>query len=393
MSTPLRGVRVLDLTRLLPGNYAAYLLGALGAEVIKIEDPGAGDYMREVGLIVDGQSASHHNVNRAKRSVVIDLKRPEGVEVFLRLVDTADVVIDSFRSGVLDRLGIGESVLRARRPSLVVASISGYGASGPLSGIAAHDINAMAFAGVQERLVGPDGGSFAIEVPFADQIGGGLIPAMGVMALLVQARATGEGGWLDCSLAEGVAVLPSPLSADVLAGAPMPPKTHTTGGNRAHYRVYELLDGQVAVGAFESQFWVGVCEVFGLDDLKDAQWDDSRRVEAIDRLTATFAALTRDEVAELIEGRDCCVSLVNSYEQMFASPHAQARGLVRPAVDVPINVLAPPFRINGSIPPETIGAPRQGQHTVEVLAERGFTGAEIESLLDDKVVAERGANA
>jgi crotonobetainyl-CoA:carnitine CoA-transferase CaiB-like acyl-CoA transferase len=102
--------------------------------------------------------------------------------------------------------------------------------------------------------------------------------------------------------------------------------------------------------------------------------------------------LTRQEVAEMVEGRDCCVSLVNSYQQMFESPHAQARGLVRPAVDVPINVLAPPFRIDGAIPPETIGAPRQGQHTVEVLAERGFTAAEIEALLDDKVVAEHGAH-
>lgn len=392
MSSPLQGVRVLDLTRLLPGNYAAYLLASLGAEVVKIEDPGAGDYMREVGLIVDGQSASHHNVNRAKRSVVIDLKRPEGVEVFLRLVDTADVVIDSFRSGVMDRLGIGESVLRSRRPSLVVASISGYGADGPLSGTAAHDLNAMAFSGIQERLVGPDGGSPAIEVPFADQIGGGLIPAMGIMALLLRARATGQGGWLDCSLAEGVAVLPSPMAADVLAGAPMPPKTRTTGGNRAHYRVYDLVDGQVAVGAFEPQFWVGVCELFGLDDLKDAQWDESRKDEAIERLTARFASLTRQEVADMIEGRDCCVSLVNSYQQMFESPHAQARGLVRPAVDVPINVLAPPFRIDGTIPPETIGAPRQGQHTVEVLAERGFTDADIAALLHDKVVAERGAD-
>lgn len=381
MSQPLSGVKVLDLTRLLPGNYCAWLLATLGAEVIKIEDPGAGDYMRTIGVQVDGQSAPHHSVNRAKRSIVLDLKSEEGREAFLRLVDSADVVVESFRSGVMDRLGVGAEVLRARRPSLVVASISGYGADGPLAGMAAHDLNALAFAGFQERLVGPDGTSPALLIPLSDQVGGGLVPALGIVALLMQARTTGRGGWLDSSLAEGFALLPSPMTSNVLAGAPLPPREETEFEGRAFYRVYDLIDGQVAVGAVEPQFWRGFCELMGEEDMVDLQWDDAHRDELVERLTRRFSALTKAEVEVMLKGHDVCVNLVQTYEEMFASDHAVARDLVRPAADVDMKVLAPPFRIDGQRPPETVGAPRQGQHTREVLAENGFADAEIDALL------------
>src|SRR6188472_370705 len=152
MTKPLSGVRVLDLTRLLPGNYTAWVLASFGADVVKVEDPGAGDYMRDFGLQVDGQGALNHLVNRGKRSVVIDLKDEEGREAFLRLVDTADVVVESFRPGVMDRLGVGYDVLKERRPSLVYAAITGFGLRGPLSNRAGHDLNVIAFAGLLDQL-------------------------------------------------------------------------------------------------------------------------------------------------------------------------------------------------------------------------------------------------
>lgn len=392
MTPPLAGVRVLDLTRLVPGNYCAWLLSALGAEVIKIEDPGAGDYMRTFGVQVAGQGATHHVVNRGKRSLVIDLKDPAGVEVFLRLVDTADVVVESFRSGVMDRLGIGQETLRARRPGLVVASISGYGADGPLGGVVGHDLNAMAFSGILERFVGPDQGlPQAPTTPFADLVGGSLVPALGIVSLVLRSRSTGEGGWLDGSLAEGVSLLPSVMLCDALAGGELPPRGSTEFDGRAFYRVFALKDGMAAVGAVEPQFWAEMCRALGVEELIDLQWDTDRKEEVVARLTELFATMTRDDLTTALAGRDTCVNIVNSHTDMIESEHAKYRGLIRPAVDVPMQVLAPPFRIDGDRPAETIGAPLQGQHSVQVLRDAGFSEQELEQLLSRRVVVQNSA--
>jgi alpha-methylacyl-CoA racemase len=393
MVLPLSGTTVLDLTRLLPGNYCCWLLASLGADVIKIEDPGAGDYMRTFGIQVEGQGAAHHLVNRAKRSMVVDLKSPAGRETFLRLVDTADAVVESFRPGVLERLGVGEGVLRERRPRLVVASISGYGADGPLSGRAAHDINALAFSGFLAQLLGPDGLPPTLTTPLADIVGGGLIPALGVMALLVQADRTGVGGWLDASLAEGFSSLPSLVLGDLLAGGQLPGPGPAEVEGQPFYRVYALADGMVAVGAVEPQFWRALCEALGESDLIDAQWDDAARDGIVERLTKRFSAMTRAELTDLLDGRDVCTTVLQTYAEMVTSPHARERDLVRPAVGVPMDVLAPPFRINGARPAETRGAPRQGADTRDVLAERGFSVAEIDSLLAAGAVAQLAEGA
>lgn len=379
---PLEGVRVLDLTRLVPGNYCCWLLASLGAEVIKVEDPGAGDYMRDIGDMVDGQSATHHLVNRGKRSVVVDLKSPAGREVLMRLADEADVVVESFRSGVLDRLGVGQAVLRSRNPRLVVVSISGYGASGPMRGIAAHDINAAAFSGVLRTLThNAEGVPEPPATPFADIIGGSLFPAIGTLALIIQARTTGEGGWLDASLAEGLALLPGIGVANMLAGSnPLPPGTPEAAGF-AHYRVYKLADGQVAVGAFEPQFWAALCNLLGLPELTAAHMDPAAQSSAERLLTERFATMTRAEFEELSAGQDICCHVLLDFKEMIDTPHARARGFTRPAVDIDMEVIAPPFLIDDVRPSETIGAPRQGEHTEEVLAEFGFTASEIATLL------------
>lgn len=387
---PLEGVRVLDLTRLLPGNYCCWLLGSLGAEVIKVEDPGAGDYMREIGRKVDGQSGTHHLVNRGKRSIVIDLKTELGRAALLRMVESSHVVVESFRSGVLERLGIGQDVLRARNPALVVVSISGYGASGPMSGVAAHDINALAFSGMLMTLTqNAEGVPQAPSTPLADIVGGSLFPAIGILALLLRARATGEGGWLDASLAEGVALLPTVGVGDMLAGAePAPPGTPEWAG-MANYRVYNLRDGQVSVGAVEAPFWSALCQALGLPELIPCREDPLRQPEAERVLAARLAGLTRAEFEALTEGRATCALVLNDFSEMVASPHARARGLTRPAVDVDMDVLAPPFVIDGRRPPESRGAPHQGEHTREVLLDFGFAPEEVADLLAEGAVGLR----
>ena len=198
--------------------------------------------------------------------------------------------------------------------------------------------------------------------------------------MLTRARQTGEGGWLDASLAEGFSLLPSVLVGDLLAGAQPRARGATEFDGRPFYRVYRLADGMVAVAAVEPQFWAELCSALGLDDLTDAQFDDARKDAVIARLTTRFAGLNKTGLTTLLEGRDTCTNVVNTYEEMFSSDHTRERDLIRAAVDVPMRVLAPPFRIDGARPPETMGAPTQGQHTREVLAELGLTREAIDSL-------------
>jgi alpha-methylacyl-CoA racemase len=386
-ATPLAGVRVLDLTRLLPGNYCCWLLGALGADVLKIEDPGNGDYMRSFGIQVDGQGSTHQLVNRGKRSAVVSLKHEEGVEVFRRLVAEADVVVSSFRPGVLERLGLGYAELSRIRPSLVHAEISSFGGDSPLAAVAAHDLNCVAVSGLLERLGPADSAPVIPPVPLSDVVGGGLTPALGIVALVLAARTTGQGAHLDASLAEGLSLLPNLVVADILAGGEMPGRSaNDFDGGLACYDVYAVRDGCVSVGAVEQPFWRALCNDLGVPELVEIQNDPSRQDEIRARLGAALAPFTRDELDARFAGRDVCVLPVRSYEEMLEHPQSAARGLVRRDPLLPMPVLAPPFVIDGVRPPESRPAPRQGEHTLEVLQELGLEGDEIERLFDGGAV-------
>lgn len=390
MTSPLQGVRVLDLTRLLPGNYCAWVLASFGADVIKVEDPGRGDYMRDFGEQVDGQGALHHLVNRGKRSVVADLKSPEGVEILHRLVDGADALVESFRPGVMDRLGVGYEVLRQRRPSLVYANVTGFGATGPLATRAGHDLNYIAFAGLLERLGRADGPPVAPPIAIADIIGGGMNTALGLLAMLFKARSTGVGGRVDTALAEGVALLPSNLVADVLAGAEAPGRGKAEfGGGSAAYDVYPLADGFITVGAVEPQFWKTMTDLLDEPDLAVAKDDPAQDGFIRERLTKRFSELTRAQATEIFADADTCIEVVQSYEEMLASPQAAEAGYLARVPGLSMPVLAPPYLIDGARPPETRPAPRQGEHTVEVLRELGYSEEELSSLQERGVAAPR----
>jgi crotonobetainyl-CoA:carnitine CoA-transferase CaiB-like acyl-CoA transferase len=386
MTKPLSGVRVLDLTRLLPGNYTAWVLASFGADVVKVEDPGAGDYMRDFGIQVDGQGALNHLVNRGKRSVVIDLKHEKGREAFLRLVETADVVVESFRPGVMDRLGVGYDVLKERRPSLVYAAITGFGVRGPLANRAGHDLNFVAFAGLLDQSGCAGSPPVIPPVAVSDLIGGGLNTSIAVLAMLSQSRTTGVGGRVDTSLAEGAALLPSNLVADVLAGGPQPERgsAEYAGGSGA-YNVYALSDGHISVGAVEPQFWRRVSELLGEPELVTRASDDAFVRETLSR---RFAEMTKAEAQELFDD-NTCVDVLNTYEETFSSPHAVAMDYLRtvPGLDMP--VLAPPYLIDGARLEETVMAPRQGEHTTEIMTELGYDAAQLEDLQQRAVLAPR----
>lgn len=391
---PLDGVRVLDLTRLMPGNYCTFLLASLGAEVLKIEDPGAGDYMRSFGAQVDGQSAIHHTVNRSKRSAVVDLKQPDGVQLLRRLAQAADVLVESFRPGVLARLGLGAEVLRADHPELVVVSLSGYGATGALAQVAGHDINYMAVSGLLERTGDPDGHPTILPMHLADLVGGSLLPALGALALLHRARTTGVGGHLDAAMAESISLLPSIFIADLLAGRPVPARGRTDwGGGLACWRVYPLRDGHVAVGAVEAHFWSTLCARLDVPELAAAQYDGSQQEHIAAVLGDRFHQHDRASLTALLDGIDTCATVVQSFEDLFDSEWATQRDLLHRHPDIPLPVQAPPFVIDAQRPPETRRAPFQGEHTVEALVDWGIPPADVDALAEAGVVSQREPGA
>ena len=388
---PLEGIKVLDLTRLLPGNYCCQLLSMLGAEVIKVEDPMGGDYMRAFGTQIDGQGSTHWQVNRGKRSIILDLKSKDAQAVLKKLVSSVDVLVESFRPGVMERMGLGYEDLRLSNPSLIYASLTGFGSVGSLRSTAGHDLNYLAFTGFLERL-GSGSGTETISIPpipLADLIGGGLYPSLAVVAALMRHQRTGVGCRIDCALAEGVALMPNLVVSEILANAQVPGRSESDfSGGLPYYRVYPCADGAVSVGCVEKKFFNVMATTINKKHLIDL-FDDRSNHEAIDHeLRSYFRDLLRSEIDSQFEGVDACVMTLNSYEEMLKSEQSIAAGYVRPCEGSPVDVLAPPIQFDGARPSETIPAPRYGQHTIEVLTEYGYSRSEIDALTHSQSIVQ-----
>ncbi len=330
-SRPLDGLTVIDLTRLLPGPMATMHLADLGAEVIKIEDPGGGDYARVMGAMGEGMSHFFALVNRNKKSLVLDLKQADDHAVLLALVDEADILVEGFRPGVMARLGLDYATLAARNPRLVYCSITGYGQTGPYAQRAGHDINYLGYAGVLDQ-TGVAGGSPALcNLQIADLLGGTLTPLVGVLAAVIDARARGRGRYVDVAMTDAVlahAIFPM---VQVLAeGEPQPRGEDMLTGGVPCYAVYETRDGRhMAVGALEEKFWRLTCDTLERADLKrfhlstsaDGAW-------AREQLQAIFRRRSMAEWTALFDGVDCCVTPVLRLHESLADPQLQARGMV-----------------------------------------------------------------
>jgi crotonobetainyl-CoA:carnitine CoA-transferase CaiB-like acyl-CoA transferase len=380
---PLAGVRVLDLTRLLPGPFATMVLADLGADVIKVEEPGEGDWLRNLPPLAGEASGAFHALNRNKRSLVLDLRRAEGAAAFLRLARSADAVIESFRPGVMDRLGIGWEALRRENPRLVLCSISGYGQDGPYAQRAGHDLGYCALAGVIAAIGTPDA-PVAPGVQVADVAGGAWPAAAGILAALVGRTARGEGAHVDVSMTEGaLALLTLPLGIAWSRGTPIARGRELLGGGAAYYAVYRTKDGRfVTLAALEPRFFAAFCEGVGRPDLvvrQLAEPQDALRAE----LAAIFAARTRDEWAAFAAAHDACVAPVLEGDEPRADPQLRARGAF---VEVPtpwegraMPGVACPIRVRGEVAPLR-PAPHIGEHSDEVLGEAGFSAAEISAL-------------
>ncbi|HET8732670.1 MAG TPA: CaiB/BaiF CoA-transferase family protein [Anaeromyxobacteraceae bacterium] len=382
---PLQGTRVLDLSRLYPGPYATLVLADLGADVVKVEDPGGGDYLRWMPPLAGEQSGWFHALNRNKRSLALDLRRPEGPAALLRLARSFDVVVESFRPGVLDRLGVGWEALSRENPRLVLCSISGYGQDGPYRDRAGHDIDYVALAGVL-AVNGPPERPVPLGVQVGDVAGGAWPAVTGILAALLGRQATGKGAWIDVAMAEGaLAMLALQQGAADAEGRALRRGGEQLNGGSACYRVYRAKDGGfVALGALEPKFFKAFCEAVGRPDLADRQFDREGDVEGpVEEVAAVFASRTRAEWAAFAGAHDVCVMPVLEGDEPRRDPQLAHR---RSFVDVPtpwagrsMPGIASPVRLRGVEAPLR-PAPRLGEDGEAVLAESGFTPGEIAAL-------------
>ncbi|HZW21959.1 CaiB/BaiF CoA-transferase family protein [Noviherbaspirillum sp.] len=333
---PLQGIRVLDLTRLLPGPMATMHLADMGAEVIKIEDPGLGDYARTMGPVRKEVSQFFIAVNRGKQGMRLDFKDLAQRDTFLAMVETADVVVESFRPGVMDKLGVGWETLRARNPRLVMCAISGYGKDGPFAQLAGHDINYIGLAGMLEQNVGPDGIPALSNLQVGDLLGGAQAAVQGILAALIGAKATGKGRFVDVSMTDAVfAHNIMPLVALNNFGRPAQPGRDLLTGGVPCYNVYRTSDGRfMAVGALELKFWETCCDVLERPDLKKRHWSLGQQVGGEDamavkaELDAIFARHPLALWTERFATADCCVTPVLRADEAVAHPLFRARGMV-----------------------------------------------------------------
>jgi crotonobetainyl-CoA:carnitine CoA-transferase CaiB-like acyl-CoA transferase len=375
VDAPLFGLRVLDLSRLLPGPFCTLVLSDLGASVDKLEDPHVGDYLRMFPPHKEGLSGRFLAINRDKRSICLDLKRPEGRAAFLRLVPCYQVVVEGFRPGVMERLGIGYAALAEVNPALVMLSISGYGQTGPLRDKAGHDLNYVGLAGVL-GMAGP--GATPPPVPpvqLADLAGGGLWGAVGILSALLAARATGRGRQVDLSMCEGslAFLIPDLGNADA-AGRPLERGGELLNGGNASYQVYRTRDGRfLTVGALEPKFWSAFNTAIGRKvDLSElvAPPPEQQRVRA--EIQAILETRTRDqwEAVFAAPGVDACVEPVLSPEELPAHPQHAARELFFRLGELQ-QVRTPFGHTAGHRAP-----PRLGEHTDQILAEAGYSDEE-----------------
>jgi crotonobetainyl-CoA:carnitine CoA-transferase CaiB-like acyl-CoA transferase len=379
--TALDGLRILDLTRLLPGPFCTQLLADLGADVIKIEEPGRGDPAR-----ASSSGALFLLVNRNKRSVTLDLKTPEGRDLLLCLVERADVLVEGFRPQVMDRLGLGYEVLAHRNPQLIYATLSGFGQSGPYRDRAAHDLNYVALAGLLGYNVDRQGQPVPPAAQVAD-LGAGSLAAVGILAAIISRQRTGLGQALDVSLfGSAIAWMPAliaPLFRDGRSTAPGEP---LLSGGLAQYDVYATADGRhVTLGALEPKFLLNFLERVGRPDLAHVADRDVLGGE----IRMIFASRTLEEWVDCLAGVDTCFAPVNTLEETLRDPQVGALGLFT-SVEHPrlgtLPQIAPPFSF--SVTPAVVRRPppELGEHTAEVLGELGVSAEELRALVERGIV-------
>jgi crotonobetainyl-CoA:carnitine CoA-transferase CaiB-like acyl-CoA transferase len=389
---PLDKIRVLDLTRLLPGPFCSLMLADMGATVIKVEDTALGDYLRwGTRTVTPTQSINFMALNRNKQSIKLNLKPKEGKEIFSRLVQTADVVLDGFRPGRLDRLSVGYEAMSKINPRIIYCAISGYGQDGPDKDRAGHDLNYLARAGML-GLFGKRNGDPSVPAAQIADLTGAYLAAIGVLSAVIGRATTGRGQFVDISMMDGVwpwmvLLLPQYWYDGVepqRGGLPL-------GGALACYNVYECRDGRwLSLGALEPQFWATFCKMMGHEGWGERQRETEQGDGSVyAELCTQFRTKTRAEWIEFFAGADVCIEPIQTAAEATSDPHMQHRRMIL-EVDQPnagpIRQIASPLKLSDICEPRREPSPEYGQHTEQVLREAGYSDGEIAAFKVKRVI-------
>ena len=392
MVRALDGIKVLDLSRLLPGPYCSMMLADLGAEVLKVEDPALGDYARQREPQVAGVGGMFQILNRNKKSLTLNLKHPEGVEIFYKLTKGADVILEGFRPGVMDRLGVGYEKIRQINPRIIYCSLTGYGQDGPYKDLVGHDINYLSYGGVL-GISGPnDGAPMSAGVQIADIGGGGMMAVIGILTAIIAREKLGKGQFIDISMLDGVISWMANHAGDYFASGKVPKKGEgRLGGGLACYTVYETRDGKyISIGALEEKFWANLCRILGKEEFIAGQYDYGPKQEEIKaELSKLFLTKERDEWVRLLNQVDICASPVYNLDEVFNDPQVRYRNMVL-EIEHPtagkIRQINNPLKLSETPPAIKTPAPLLGEHTEQTLKELGYSPEEISRLRQQKVI-------
>jgi crotonobetainyl-CoA:carnitine CoA-transferase CaiB-like acyl-CoA transferase len=385
MDEPLTGMKVLDLSRLLPGPYCTLLLADLGADVIKIEEPGKGDYMRE---LIPGV---YEAVNRNKRSVTLNLKSKEGCNIFYRMARNADVLVESFRPNVTTKIGIDYSTIEKINPSIIYCSISGYGQDGPYRDRPGHDINYLGIAGALSipgeinKKPGRPG------LPIGD-LSSGLLAAFSILAAMTLRGKTGKGQYIDVAMTDGLISWMSVRAGDFLLGESTPLQKDEMGHLSPSNAVFRTKDKkEITIGAVENMFWVKLCEALNLNEFLESE-DYSTNIKRVKKgkeiyshLQRLFLKKTRDEWIRILDEAGIPCGPVYSYHETFQDPHVKQRELftqIQYKGGKLLKQVRFPVKFSNLKPRIYYPPPEIGEHTESVLLEQGFSREEIEALRD-----------
>ena len=391
----LDGLRVLDLSRLLPGGFCSLMLADFGADVVKVEDTGMGDYVRWAPPYYDGaedsaKSALYLALNRGKRSIRVNLKEERGREVLLRLAAEYDVLLESFRPGVLDRLGVGYERLREENPRLVYCAITGYGQDGPYRERSGHDMNYLGLVGLLGLTGERDGPPVQPAGQIADIGGGALMGAFGILAALRERDRSGEGQLVDVSMSDGALSWLAMVAGRYFCDGAVPRRGGLElAGGIVCYRPYACGDGYVTLGALEPKFWQAWCRGVGREDLVERQFEPpgSETHAAVERI---FLERTRAEWQEFASKHDCCLEPVLDLDEALDSELVRGREMVveleQPGAG-PVRQLGVPVKMSRTPGGVHAPGPALGEHTDEVLAGLGYSEEDVAALRESGAVA------
>lgn len=393
MAGPLSSLKVLDFSALLPGPFGTMVLADMGADVVRLESPTRPDMVRALPPMQDGISACHAYLNRSKKSLAVDLKKPEGVELVKKLVQQYDIVVEQFRPGVMDRLGVGYEALKAANPKIIYCSITGYGQDGPYKDRAGHDMNYLSIAGITGYNGRKASGPGPINVQVADVAGGSYHAVMGILAAVIHRQQTGEGQYIDISMTDAAFSMHALTAPPALIAGEQPGLEATQLNGGSFYDCYETKDGRhFSVGGLEPQFFVQFCAAIGKPELSNRGLVLVPEIvaEVKREIAGAMKQKTYAEWAAVFAAIDSCTEPVLTFAEACEHPQIKARQML---VDVPKpgggsqKQIASAIKFSTAKPRyDYIGAPL-GAHTDEILAEAGFGADQLAALRKSGVIA------